>query len=434
MATGLPAYGVQLVCGLLLVTLAWRVLGAEGFGVWAAVTALAPLIALGDFGVSFALINLVASANNQHDPAAVRPAVAMAIAVSSITALLLAVVLLVVHMTVDWAAWFNLPVDTLHAPGLAVLAYAGCRLLLLPLSVVGKLRTGLQENFINNVWEAGGVLLSLGLFYLAARAEMGLPVLLVASTAGPLLATIGNWGGLARRAVVPRRADLQADQLRPLLHLGLLFFALNLSALLSSSGDNLLSVVLLGPNATAELAIANKIFTIGSAMLHVALMPLWPAFADAIARRDAAWVRRALLLSLAGSSGVGVVMAAIFLLGANWAVSLWLGPAAHLSRSLLWANAVWLVLQSFGMVAAMLLNGAAVVRFQIVLALSFGVLAFGVKLLLAPHLGAAGIVWASTIAYAGLVVPLYVWFIRGWLARADWARSASPAHARRHHP
>jgi O-antigen/teichoic acid export membrane protein len=427
MATGMPAYAVQLVCGLLLVTLAWRALGAEGFGVWAAITASAPLIALADLGVSFALINLVASATGQDDPAAVRPAVAMAIAVSLATALLLAVVLLVLYVEIDWVAWFNLPANTPYAPDLAVLAYAGCRLLLLPLSVVGKLRTGLQENFINNVWEAGGVLLSLGLFYLAASAEMGLPVLLLASTVGPLVAAIGNWVGLGRRAVVPCPADLHANQLRPMLRLGLLFFALNLSALLSSAGDNLLAVRLLGPSATAELAIANKIFTIGQAVLFVAFMPLWPAFAEAIARRDGAWVRRSLALSLAGSCGAGIVMSAVLVLVANWAVNLWLGPAARLSSDLLWANAVWLVLQSFGIVASMFLNGATVVRFQIVQALSFGVLAFGLKLILAPHLGGAGIVWASDIAYCALVLPLCSWFIWRWLARAEWTGSAPQA-------
>jgi O-antigen/teichoic acid export membrane protein len=212
-----------------------------------------------------------------------------------------------------------------------------------------------------------------------------------------------------------------------LLRLGLLFFALNLSALLSSAGDNLVSVRLLGPSATAELAIANKVFTIGQAVLSVAFMPLWPAFADAIARRDGSWVRRALGLSFAGSCGAGIIMSAVLVLAANWAVSLWLGPAARLSSGLLWANAVWLVLQSFGIVASMFLNGATVVRFQIALALSYGVLAFALKLILAPHLGAAGIVWASDIAYCVLVVPLCIWFIRRWLARTDWGRSAPQA-------
>ena len=112
MVTGLPAYGVQVVCGLLLVTLAWQALGAEGFGLWAAITALAPVIALADLGVSLALVNLVASAMGRDDPTAVRRAVAMTIAVSTTTALLLADLLLVAYVQLDWAAWFNLPANT----------------------------------------------------------------------------------------------------------------------------------------------------------------------------------------------------------------------------------------------------------------------------------------------------------------------------------
>ena len=348
--TGLPAFGLQVVGGLLLVTLAWRALGAEGFGLWAAITAFGPVIALAELGVSFALINLVATAMGQDDLQAVRRAVAKTIAVSTAMALVLAVLLLVAYVHLDWAAWFNLPANTRYAPGLAVLAYAVGRLLLLPLGIVGKLRAGLQENFFNNAWDAAGVLMSVGLFYVAAHSGAALPVLLLASGAGPLIAAMGNWAGLVGRKVIPRPGDLDVAHLRPLLRLGLLFFALNLATLLSSAADNLVAIRLLGTSATAELAIASKIFTVGHAVLSVALVPLWPAFTDAIARRDGRWVRRTLMFSLAASCGAGIVLSATFLLCANWAVALWLGPDAHLSASLLWANAVWLVLQAIGIV------------------------------------------------------------------------------------
>jgi O-antigen/teichoic acid export membrane protein len=420
LVTGVPAFGLQVVGGLLLVTLAWRALGAEGFGLWAAITAFAPVIALAELGVSFALINLVATAIGQDDLQAVRRAVAMTIAVSTAMALVLTAVLLVAYAHLDWAAWFNLPADTPYAPGLAVLAYAVCRLLLLPLGIAAKLRTGLQENFVNNAWDATGVLMSVGLFYVATRFDAGLPVLLLASGAGPLIAAMGNWAGLVGRKVIPRPGDLDVAQLRPLLRLGLLFFALNVATLLSSAADNLVAVRLLGASATAELAIASKIFMVGQAVLSVALVPLWPAFTDAIARRDGRWVRRTLMFSLAASCGAGIVLSATFLLFANWAVGLWLGPDAHLSASLLWANAVWLVLQAIGIVVGMFLNGASIVRFQIFQGLGFGVLAFGLKLVLAPGFGAAGIVWATAIVYATFVLPLCFWFIRRRLARGDW--------------
>jgi O-antigen/teichoic acid export membrane protein len=243
----------------------------------------------------------------------------------------------------------------------------------------------------------------------------------LASGAGPVVAACGNWFGLVGRNVIPRPSDLDFGQLRPLLRLGMLFFALNLATLLSSAADNLVAVRLLGTAATAELAVANKFITVGQAVLNVALIPLWPAFAEAIARRDGRWIRRALLFSLAGSGGAGALLSAAFLLGANQAVALWLGPNAELSAGLLWANAVWLVLQAAGIVGAMFLNAAQVIRFQVVQALSFGLLAFGLKLLLAPALSAAGIVWATDIAYVVTTLPFYFWFIRRWLRREDWA-------------
>jgi O-antigen/teichoic acid export membrane protein len=421
MLTGLPAFGLQVVGGLLLVTLAWRALGPEGFGLWSAITALAPMIALGDLGVGNALISIVASALGRDDEPAARRAVAMAIALATIAAVLLSVVLWVAYAELDWTAWFKLPRDTPFAPALGVLVFAGCRLLLLPLGMVTKLRTGLQENFVNSAWDAAGVCLSVGLFYLASRAGAGLPVLLLASGAGPLVAVCGNWLGLVGRHVIPRPRDLDSKEVRPLLRLGMLFFALNLSMLLASAADNLVAIRFLGAAATAELAIASKIVMVGQATLNVALIPLWPAFADAIARRDGRWVRRALQLSLLASCGAGIVLAAAFLLGANQAVALWLGPDARLSAGILWANAVWLVLQANGIVAAMFMNGANIVRFQVVQALSFGLLAFALKLVLVSPLGAAGIVWATDVAYIVTTLPFCFWFIRRWLARAEWA-------------
>ena len=419
MIAGLPVLGLQVGGGLFLVTFAWRAFGSDGFGLWAAITALAPVVALGDVGVGSALISLVASAMGREDGVAARRAVATAIGLSAVAALLLAGMSILAYGWVDWAAWFKQAPDSAYAPGLALIAYVACRLTLLPLGVVNKLRTGLQENFVNSAWDAVGVLISLLLFYVSWRAGAGLPLLLLASGVGPVLAAIGNWIGLAGRDVIPRLREFDVALVLPQLRLGLLFLVLSLATLLSSAADNLVAIRLLGPTATAQVALANKVFTVGQAILSVAMMPLWPAFADAIARRDEHWIRRTLGFGVLASFGAGVALAGFFLFGTNRAVELWLGSDALLPVGLLWSNATWLVLQAVGMIAAMFLNGANVMRFQVVAALGFGVLAFALKLVAAPILGAAGIVWATVAAYA-VVLPFYVWFIRRWLAKKDW--------------
>ncbi|HJQ56192.1 MAG TPA: hypothetical protein VJ890_04760 [Vineibacter sp.] len=416
--TGLPVFGVQAVGGLILVSLAWQALGSEGFGLWAAVTALAPIIALADLGIGNALITVIASALGKEDEASARRAVATVVVSLAVAAAVLAGIVALACVWIDWVAWFRLPPDAAYAPALAVATYAACRAVLLPLGVINKLRTGRQENYVNNAWDAVGVLVSLVLFYLAWRAGAALPGLLLASGLGPVLSALGNWISLGGRRTAPRLREFDAKQLRPLLRVGVLYCTLNLAIILSSAADNLVAIRLLGAAATAELALAGKVFTVGHAVLSVALVPLWPAFADAIARRDEAWIRRTLCLGALASLCASAVLAAIFLVGTNRAVALLLGPDAVLPASILWPNAAWLVLQAVGVVGAMLLNGANVLRFQVVLALCFGVAAFALKLLAAPVFGAGGIVWATVVAYGVLVLPSYAWFIRRWLSRA----------------
>ncbi|MEI9987422.1 MAG: hypothetical protein WDN69_32345 [Aliidongia sp.] len=138
-----------------------------------------------------------------------------------------------------------------------------------------------------------------------------------------------------------------------------------------------------------------------------ALTPLWPAFSEALARHDLPWVRRTLLLALAAGAGGGGLVAASLAVITNPAVHLWVGPALTVPTSLLIANALWLTLIGTGNAFGMLLNGAGIVRLQIVAALSYSAVAFGLKLILPHYLGDAGIVWATVIGYGGIVVPLY---------------------------
>jgi hypothetical protein len=114
-----------------------------------------------------------------------------------------------------------------------------------------------------------------------------------------------------------------------------------------------------------------------------------------------------LLLALAAGAGGGGLTAVSLAVITNPVVHLWVSPELTLSSSLLIANALWLTLIGTGNAFGMLLNGAGIVRLQIVAALLYGGVAFGLKLILPHWLDAAGIVWATVIAYGGLVVPLY---------------------------
>jgi len=421
---GMPFRLLQIGSGVLLVPLAVRYLGSERFGLWAAITALAPVVALADLGIGNGLINAVAAGMARDDTAATRRAVSSSLAAVATMAGLLLLVLAVLSGTIDWAGLFNVTGTAAAADAApATLAYIACCLALLPLTLVSRLRAGLQESFISSGWEAAGVATALLGFILAIRMQAGMATLLVAIGLPPVIAGIGNGVALLSRQawLRPRRFDIAFSALKPVLRLGFLYFVLMAATALANTVDSIVAIRMFGPESASMVGISGKIFGAGQALVLAALTPLWPAFSEALARQDLAWVRRTLLLALAAGAGGGGLVAVALALVTNPAVHLWVGPGMTIPASLLIANALWLTLIGTGNAFGMLLNGAGIIRLQIIAALGYSALAFGLKLILPHYLDSAGIVWATVIGYGGIVVPLY--------AHAAWRflRRRSPA-------
>jgi O-antigen/teichoic acid export membrane protein len=246
-------------------------------------------------------------------------------------------------------------------------------------------------------------------FVLAIRLHGSMALLLAAIGVPPVLAGIGNGLALLSRHpwLTPRRRDLAFSALRPVLRLGFLYFILMAATVLANAVDSIVAIRSFGPEAASVIGLSGKVFGAGQALVLAALTPLWPAFSEALARRDHRWVRRTLLLALAAGAGGGSLVATALALVTNPAIHLWVGAGTSIPPSLLLANAIWLVLIGTGNAFGMLLNGAGIVRLQIGAALGYGLFAFGLKLVLPHFLGPTGIVWATVIGYGGIVVPLY---------------------------
>ncbi|GGF31067.1 hypothetical protein GCM10011611_41500 [Aliidongia dinghuensis] len=419
MLAGFPVRMLQIVSGLLIVPLAYRYLGAERYGLWAAVTAIGQMVPLADLGIGNGLITAISAATGREEPERIRSAVSTAMLIVGTIAALLLVVLGLLVLFSDWARWLN--VAGTDAAGDARPAGAVCvlmALLTLPVGLAAKIRIGLQETFRNSVWDASGVVVTLGLFVAATRLDAGMAVLAVALGTGPLLAACCNGIELwRRRNLTPRWVAIDFTGFRPVARLGLLYFALACSAALATAADNVIAIRLLGAESAAAVGIAGKVFGASQAVVIVALMPLWPAFGEALARGDHQWARRALWRAVILSFCVSAAGAGVLLAIAKPAIHIWLGRNADLPTGLLLANAAWLVSQSVGNVFAMLLNGAGVIRFQIIVSVSYALIALALKLWLAHVLGIAGIVWATVASYVLFLLPLYARYAWRHLAR-----------------
>lgn len=407
------ATGISILTAFISVPLLLTYLGAERYGLWMTISSLSLLLGFADLGLGNGLLSGVAEANAKNDPGLARQYISSAFFLMAGMAVCLAIVFLLIKDLVPWARVFNVsaPLAVAEA-GRAATMFVACLLVGAPLGIVQRVQSGYQRGFANSLWQALGSLLGLVGLVVAIRWRMGLPWLVLAIAGLPLVAALiqnaALFGGRYPH-LRPRWSSASPTVTRKILRLGSLFFVLQLAGALAFASDNVIAAQVLGPESVAEYSVAMRLFSVPTLILGMLFMPLWPAYGEAVIRGDVSWVKQTLGRSLFIA---GLVAGLPSMLLVIWGVPLihwWAGDSVTPSTWLLRGLAAWTVLQAFGNAVAMFLNGANVIRFQVICASVLAAGALLAKIALARWWGLPGIAWGAVIAYSLLVaLPYFV--------------------------
>lgn len=416
------AKGISLVTTAISVPLTLGYLGAERFGVWMTLSALIALLGFSDLGLGNSLLNSVAYAAGRDDRSAMRGYVTNGMLMLTAIAVGLGSIFLIGFEFIPWSQIFGVTSDIAAeeaGPAAAVLIL--CFLIGLPASALPQVRLGLQQGYVNSLFIGGGNVLGLILVLVAIQMQLGLPWLVLAMAGGPLVATVLNGIMLLVRMpwLRPRLSDIDFARSRSLFRVGLLFLMLQLAFAVAFTSDSVILALTLGPAAVAEYTVVMKFFMIPSLLTSFALAPLWPAYREALSRGESVWVRRTFGRSLRLSISVAGLMSAALVIVGVPVIYLWVGDAVEPGFALIFAVGVWTTLTAVGTSVAMLLNGAQIMRFQLLTGGGMAIANVLISILLVQRIGVAGVVWGSIIAYTVCtLVP--VWFyLPKLLARLD---------------
>ncbi len=398
------AKAIGLLAMLVSVPLTVSYLGEERYGLWMTVSSTVALLGFADLGIGNGLMNAVSEANGLGDRAAALRSVSSAVFVLLAAAALLAAAFALAYPHIPWPRLFNVRTAlAAREAGPAMAVFAACFAAGIPLGVVERVQLGYQEGFANGLWRCAGSLLGLLLLLLAIRAEAGLPWLVAALAGPPPLAALANAAtlfGRRRPWLRPSARHVSRAEAGRLLRLGFLFFVLQLAMVAALSSDNIVAAQLLGPEAVTRYSVPGRLFGVVPLVLGMLLYPLWPAYAEAVARGDRAWARRTLGRSLLVCLGLAGPACLLLLACGRRLVSLWVAPELAPSPGLLAGFAAWTLLSSVGGAMGMFLNGTGVVRLQVICASLFAAVSLAAKVVLVPLLGLPGIVWGTAAAYA----------------------------------
>jgi len=409
---------------LLTVPMARAALDAERFGVWMMLTALVAFLSFADLGIGNGVLNGVTQARARDDRDGLQRLLAAGYACTIGSALLL---------LLAWCGWLALSPSPTSLAGpisaanqaqvqAALTTFALLACVNIPATLVQKAQLGAQEGHLIGITQLAAALLTGAAVPLVLHERGSLAQLVLATLGPPVLANLASTAWWLRRHRVFRgarpRGLVAAATLRNLLRIGGQFFALQLAVAFAFQSDAIVITQELGQAAYGDFAVVQKLFLFVSMLLSSALLGLWPAFGDAIARGDMAWARRVLVRSLLTAATFAALASLALVLSIDWITSHWLRTAFAPPLSLCIALGTWTVIDATGSVSGVFMNGANLVRVQVVFALSMAVVAFAGKWFLAPRLGTTGAVLSTIAAYCAIAIPGQVLIFRKVFAGA----------------
>jgi O-antigen/teichoic acid export membrane protein len=429
-AASLGFRGVILLSGFLYIPLTVRYLGPARYGLWVAITSIVTLLAFADCGIGFGLMNDVAYSIGRGGDGDCRKSISSTFYVLVAIALVGCLAFLLASPFVSWQDVFRTrtlveAVEARRAVGAVVVGF----LLTLPFTTVQRVQYARQVGYHSQLWEAAGAVFGLFGILIAIRLHAGLPVLAIVFCAGPFLALVLNWLVYFLMLHPHQFPDVRLIDFgvaRKIVRDGWYFSILQISGVLVFSIDSFVVLHYFGQAASGQYNLVARLFLVLPALAGVWLAPLWPAYADSIARGDREWVRSTLLRStLIATMGCAAVSCALALV-ARPLIRLWTGAEIHPSVWLLSGFALYSTLLCGAGSIAAYLNGSNFIKRQAVLVASHAVLSVALKIGLSKYWDISGAVWGTNVSFLLVVIPAYYVIVPGLIRKQKAVAAGCP--------
>ncbi len=392
---------------LITVRVTLEYMGVELYGLWNAATSFFAMFTFADLGLGSGLQTELSRASARDSAADNRRIISsIYILLTGIGAVLL-VAFGLASAFVDWPVVLNAQTgQAAQLAGSVILVIVVPAVINIPASLIQRTQLALQEGYRYHLWQCFGSGLGLGLVLLAAWLDLG-PVVMIGlvSSVTVVTALLNSivYYGFQRPELRPSLRFFDKAAAGAVLKTGLAFFVLSILTTLSLSVDNFIVGRVSGLEAVTPYALQYKIAGMISMVTLMLSTPMWSANGEAMSRGDYGWVKQATGKVVKISLGFSLTAALGCLLLAGPALAILGGGTVQVSYAVLSGMCLTQVLLSFTSPFFMVLNGAKIIRFQIVMYLVYTVASLPLKLFLSGIFGPAAVAWTGALLYLAMV-------------------------------
>ena len=414
--TGIISQIVNYTVLAITVPLLLRILGVERYGLWLAISATESFSTFSDLGMGNGLVNLLSRAHGLENKKLARSYVSSIFAVIVTMALLIILIGVVLTTKIDWSSFFQIQdAETAMLAKSAVATYFTFFILNLIFGISSKVRMAYQEMYINNLLMAVAKIVMLIGIALGAWLNLSfiyfIAILAGAKTVSLVLNTIFLFG-ISHKWLRPSFTEINISAFKELFRTGGFFFVSGIANVLSVQIDSLVIGKYLGAVLVPVFMIPLQLFMLSRKLLSFVMMPLWPAYREAIVRNDVYWVRKTFWRTIYLTFLVNTGPMLILLFFAPQIIRLWTGQNLQIPQLLLWALAVNTLMVCLNGPMAMLLNGANILGIRALFSIIGALVNLVISIYLVGQIGISGPIWGTVISQLFISWPVSFYYIR----------------------
>ena len=379
-------------------------LGGERYGAWVTIASVLTFLSITDLGLAASLTNALGKAQAEDAHNRGQRYVSSAFLMLSLIAFVILILASTLAPRIAAFLFPNLQSSVTQAEIIpAVMIALSIFALNLPFLVNTRVLAAYQESAVANLWNIAGSLGNLAALLAVIWFRGGLPWLVFGCFGLGLAANItcAIWlFGFHKPWLRPKLATLDPALVQNLFSDGWKFFVIGIGWMVNWQTDNMVISHFLGAAQVTPYAVTFSLFAMATGLQTLAYPSLWPAYTEAFAQGDYAWIRQTLRSNFKFSFFSSIAIVGVLTIFGSAIIRLWAGAAAVPPFSVIIWMALWRLMLSTLLVGSCLLNATGHLKGMTIYGTITAGLNLTLSILLAKTYGITGVIAATVIAFA----------------------------------
>lgn len=422
---GFGIKGISILTQLMLIPLTINYISSELYGIWLTLSSMIQWISFFDIGLGNGLRNKLGEALALKQFKRGKVFVSTTYVVIASIFSFLGILLYFLIPFVDWGNFLNVSIKYQATIVLVmrILLISFCVQIVLKLisNVIQAFQLYALSSLLDTI---GNIFVLLFIYLLTISMSPNLSHVALAFSVAPILIYLvySIYAYSTRfRVVAPNLFYFRKSSAFNILNLGGKFFLIQIAAIVLYQMINILITKLCGPEKVTEYNIAYKYFSIILMLLMIVISPLWSAFTEAYTQKDKLWmfsIYKKLMKVFAGC----VLALFMMVLISSIVYGLWIGDKVSISFSLSVFVAVYILINVWGQIHSILLNGMGKIKIQVYCSLAIMTIFVPIALFCGEKWGVDGIVFSMILVnIPGVVIgPYQVRKVMAGTAKGIW--------------